>query len=297
MIDLDSLVSFALTALFNPTLLVLLIILFFLGKLIGRLSVRMNIWKFLALCYIGLFLFEPTKELGPILGSIFLLGFASNHFGRMPGIFSWAQSLGDVFFAFQHRSAYEEIQRQEKDIDDLKRQLHAAQMATMQASGPSPQQQQWRAQAQQSRQSTSSSGATYGGRGDGGSQGTQSRQRTSRSQQGSQQGKPSSQRASGSAGSGGQGRPNPQQKRISGPPPNQQQSSGQTGSQGAKPSTSANLSVRDQHLVTLGLSPGQTYTPDDIKAAWRKMAKKTHPDTGGSKVAFMAVVNAYNYLK
>ena len=49
--------------------------------------------------------------------------------------------------------------------------------------------------------------------------------------------------------------------------------------------------------MTLGLSSGQSYTPDEIKAAWRKMAKKTHPDTGGSKAAFIAVVNAYNYLK
>lgn len=155
MIELETLRSFALTVLFNPVLLFMLVVLFFLGKLIGRLSVRMNIWKFLALAYIALFIFEPTKELGPILGSIFVLGFASNHFGRVPGIFSWAQSLGDVYFAFQHRSAYEEIRRQELEIEELKRQLQAAQMSPSQASGPSTQQQQWRQQSQQRKQAAS----------------------------------------------------------------------------------------------------------------------------------------------
>lgn len=295
MIDLDSLVSFALTALFNPTLLVLLIILFFIGKLIGRLSVRMNIWKFLALCYIGLFIFEPTKKLGPILGAIFVLGFASNHFGRVPGIVAWAQSLGDVFFAFRHRRAYEEIQRQEREIEALKQQLRAAQMAASQSAGQSAQQQQWRAQAQQARQPGPD--GSDGGRGDGNSAGTK----------GARTDAGSARRQTGRQSAGSQGNSRPQgndkaqdqRKRIPDPPRNgKQQGSSQGRSSGAKPASNApNLSVRDQHLVTLGLAPGKTYTPDDIKAAWRKMAKKTHPDTGGSKAAFIAVVNAYNYLK
>jgi DnaJ domain len=263
-IDFNSLVSFALTVLFNPFLLILLVMLFFLGKIIGRLSVRMNIWKFLALCFIAIFIFKPTKELGPILGTIFLLGFASNHFGRIPSIVSWAQSFSDVFFAFQHRRAYEEIQRQEREIEALKQQLHAAQKAAAQASAQSSQQQQWRAQAEQARQT--GKGSAGGERGDGSSSGSQSR--------------------------GNSGSSSSQQSKSS----NQQKSQGQ--SSGSKSTSStASVSLRDQHLSTLGLRPGQNYSPDEIKAAWRKMAKKTHPDTGGSKAAFIAVVNAYNYLK
>ena len=292
MIELETLRSFALTVLFNPVLLFMLVVLFFLGKLIGRLSVRMNIWKFLALAYIALFIFEPTKELGPILGSIFVLGFASNHFGRVPGIFSWAQSLGDVYFAFQHRSAYEEIRRQELEIEELKRQLQAAQMSPSQASGSSTQQQQWRQQSQQRKQAASDGDGA--GRDGGASQGTQSRQGSSgTNSRRSGQTSGGKSRPSGASSSGRQ--TNPKQKILGGPPPNQNKQQGKP--QGASPSGAANLSVRDQHLVTLGLSSGQSYTPDEIKAAWRKMAKKTHPDTGGSKAAFIAVVNAYNYLK
>lgn len=295
MIDLEHLRIWVLTALFNPTFLFFLLMLFIMGKLLGMLTVRMNIWKFLLLAYFGIFLIEPFRNLGPILGAIFLLGFASNHFSRIPGILSWAQSIGDVFFAFQHRSAYEEIRRQELEIEELKRQLQAAQMAVQSAAtgvGMSQQQQQWKQQAQQQRSKPTPDGG--GGRGDGASQ--QSRRSDGRTQQKST-GKPQGKAQSGRPnGTGWKPKSKPNQKLLGGPPPSQGQKSQQQKSQSGS-AGNANLSVRDQYLVVLELSPGQTYTPDEIKAAWRKMAKKTHPDTGGSKAAFIQVVNAYNFLK
>lgn len=280
------------TALFNPVFLAFLLAVYFAGKLIGKLTINLNVWKFLFLCYLAAFIVPGLRDSGPIIGGLFLLGFASNYFRKLPDIFSWAESLGDVFFAFRHRNAYEEIQRQEREIEELKRQLYAAQMAAMQSSGPSPQQQQWKAQSQQSRQSASS--GSGGGRGDGRAAGTDGR---ASSKSGSSQQQRGSSRAAHGASSSQ--KPFDQQKRISGPPPNQQQKQSSQGrTSGTKPTSNAqNLSVRDQHLVTLGLSPGHSYTPDEIRTAWRRMAKKTHPDTGGSKAAFIAVVNAYNYLK
>ncbi|MGB0844748.1 MAG: DnaJ domain-containing protein [Alphaproteobacteria bacterium] len=56
-------------------------------------------------------------------------------------------------------------------------------------------------------------------------------------------------------------------------------------------------SLRDRYLTILELAPGQTYTDQDIKAAWRKMAFKTHPDRGGSAAAFNEAFSAYKALK
>ena len=56
-------------------------------------------------------------------------------------------------------------------------------------------------------------------------------------------------------------------------------------------------SLRDRYLTSLELVPGQTYTEQDIKAAWRKMAFKTHPDRGGSAAAFAEAFAAYKALK
>ncbi len=48
-------------------------------------------------------------------------------------------------------------------------------------------------------------------------------------------------------------------------------------------------------LNTLSLE--SPFTLLELKAAYRKAALKTHPDTGGSEKAFIAVDNAYDFLK
>ena len=55
--------------------------------------------------------------------------------------------------------------------------------------------------------------------------------------------------------------------------------------------------MRTRHLETLGLKPGRDYSPDEIKKAYRRKVMKVHPDAGGSQVEFIAVQNAYEWLR
>ena len=48
--------------------------------------------------------------------------------------------------------------------------------------------------------------------------------------------------------------------------------------------------VRDPHEV-LGIEPGAS--AEDVRAAWRKASRRTHPDRGGSAEAFREVRDAY----
>ena len=47
-------------------------------------------------------------------------------------------------------------------------------------------------------------------------------------------------------------------------------------------------------LIVLGLT--SDWTEDNLKLAYRKKAKETHPDLGGEKEAFIAVREAYEFL-
>lgn len=80
-----------------------------MSKFFGKLTHRLNIWKILILAYFGLFLFEPVRDAGPILGGFFVLGAASNHIGTLFSVPRWASSLSDVVFALRYKSAYSDI--------------------------------------------------------------------------------------------------------------------------------------------------------------------------------------------
>lgn len=70
---------------------------------------------------------------------------------------------------------------------------------------------------------------------------------------------------------------------------------GSTGA--AKPKRPPSEPFRDKYLQTLGLKPGQDYSPDEIKRAYRRRAKETHPDAGGNAQEFMAVRAAWKGLQ
>lgn len=141
--------SLALTVLFNPALLVLLLILFFAGKLLGKLSVRMNIWKFLLLAYFAIFLIQPLRDAGWFIGGVFLLGFFSNHIRRLPDILLWAESVGDIYFAYKYRNAYDDIRKREKEAEERVREER--ERATRQNTGSSSSQNAWRDEAKKHR--------------------------------------------------------------------------------------------------------------------------------------------------
>lgn len=52
----------------------------------------------------------------------------------------------------------------------------------------------------------------------------------------------------------------------------------------------------EQYLETLGLEPGKEYTIPQVKKAWRDKVSGCHPDKGGDKGTFLAVMHAYKML-
>ena len=50
----------------------------------------------------------------------------------------------------------------------------------------------------------------------------------------------------------------------------------------------------DEHFQTLGISSSST--PEEVKAAWKKLCLKTHPDRGGNEADFRKIMHAYSML-
>jgi hypothetical protein len=344
---LDDLQSVGLTALFNPTFLFLLILLFFLGRLVGWLTRGLSIWKYLALAYFGVFLFRPLQDAGIVIGGVFILGVASMYLDLFRGIFRWAGNFSDVFFAFRDPGVYREINRLEKELADVRRELRMAQAADGGGqNGQSATQQNWRKQARARAAASNhspSSGDSGRGAGTGrssrssnarkassksqrhvksGSQGikgqgktsrprssdkSQSRtNRTSNTKARSSRSGSSSQQTSSRPGSAGQSqtKQSTSQKSYSSKQSGTGQHSGASqnqngssqGSGQSSPGVSLSPALRDRYLQTLELSPGQNYSGPELKAAWRTMAFKTHPDRGGSAAAFSEAFAAYKAL-
>jgi hypothetical protein len=148
-IDWEWLRFWGATALFNPVFLAFLLAVYFMGKFIGRLASRPNVWKLLLLCYLGVFLFEPLRNAGWILGSIFLIGFFSGTIRNLPGILTWAESFGDIYFALRYRRAYEQLKAQEQAFEEELRRTREGAARTN--TGQSRTQQNWKAEAEEAR--------------------------------------------------------------------------------------------------------------------------------------------------
>jgi hypothetical protein len=88
----------------------------------------------------------------------------------------------------------------------------------------------------------------------------------------------------GPTGGGAQQRESAERPRFARPPDDH-----------GKASTSS--SIRDRHLQTLGLKPGQKYSLHEIKKAYRRRVLETHPDVGGANDELRQVVNAWEWLK
>ena len=249
---LEGLKFWGLTALLNPLFLAFLLAVYFTGKFVGKLTIRPNIWKFLLLCYLGLFLFPNLRNAGPIIGGIFLLGFFSAHIRSIPSILSWAGGIGDFFFALRYRRAFEDIRLREQELEEELRRARAQARSGQQ--GESEAQRQWRRE--------------------------QEAERARKTEEAERQ----KQKASAGSKAQEKARQGDGQKRNE-----------RTAGTSRRPPPPDDL--RAKHLRTLGLDPHKSWNPDEVKAAYRRAAKRSHPDAGGSTVDFIAVQNAWEWLR
>ena len=249
---LEGLKFWGLTALLNPLFLAFLLAVYFTGKFVGKLTIRPNIWKFLLLCYLGLFLFPNIRNAGPIIGGLFALGFFSAHIRSIPSILSWAGGIGDFFFALRYRRAFEDIRRREQELEEELRRTRAQARGAQQ--GESDAQRHWRRE--------------------------QKAERARREEEAARQKQEKANAGNKAQEKARQGDGQKRNERTSG--------SGNT--------TSPHDDLRAKHLRTLGLDPGVIYGFDELKSAYRKALKRTHPDAGGSAVEFIEVQNAWEWL-
>lgn len=170
----EGLKTLILTALFNPAFLLFLLAIYFLGKLFGRLVSQPNVWKLILAGYLGIAFIEPIRSLGLFMGGIFLLGFFNGAIRSAPAILAWAGSLGDIFFAFRHRRAFEDIRRRERELEEELRRARAeaAQARAQAGSHESRSQQRWRDEAKQERSKTPPPGGDGRGQSAHGSRGS-----------------------------------------------------------------------------------------------------------------------------
>ena len=307
--------DFILFSLGEPAVAIIVALVFYFGRVFGRWTRSFNVWKYLALGYFGILIFRPLEELGIIFGGVFILGAASMYLDLFRGIFSWAGGITDVFSALRSRSAYEDIRRLEREIEALKSQLRASQMSPA-APGGSAQQASWRAQAQARKaastsrsagggasSSSSSAAGSAQGTGAGSSSGNKGRRPSSgggsyKAQSRVKDGPAGGQKSSTgrSSGSTRRSKPNGSQSGSRQQGTSRSQSRQQSSTAGASGGYQISTALRDKYLQTLELMPGKSYTQAEIKAAWRKMAFKTHPDKGGSAAALLAVREAYKAL-
>lgn len=228
------------------TLVFTLGLLFLGGKVVGKLTVGVGFFKFLALLYLAAILYEPLRGAPMLYAGAFLAGILANHFD-LDDLAYWFSGLssrfgGGMVALYQARSEnarlQEKIRQLEEELDRMReeRNRHSG------ARGSS-QQDRWREEAKSSRKS--------------------------------------------SAGSG--------EKASSGKSGSSQQQSSSAGAKGGEDSLTR--SKRERYLRTLGLSPSGSYSDEQIKKAFRAMAKKHHPDAqGGDPATFMAVKEAYDWL-
>lgn len=214
----------------QPVTLALALMVVGMGWMFGKLTTRLGFIRTSLALIAGLYfymVFAQTQFFGVHL---FLIGLLLNHLPLFVRIGSWAQGLGDWWFALRYRRTFEDMRTHERDAEDRARE---ARKAYHSQSGKNDQQSQWRAEAQ-------------------------ARRGRKTTQSGNQRAKAEKRR------------------------PNFGKTALPTEQQG--------------YLQTLGLDPFGAYSLAEIRTAYRRMAKQTHPDLGGSVQHFSAVQTAFEWL-
>ncbi len=225
--------------------LMFLLVVFALGWLYGKLTLRIGFIKgFFALVF-GLVVYAFLAVSNWLIILIFVAGVLVNHGPFVYGILLWAQSLGDIVYAMRYQQAFEDIRQKEDDLEEELRQRRDE--AYRQREADSEAQKRWKDETQQARG-----------------------------------GKKRQERTAGSSGPKSTGA-------------DQKRGSQRQKHEAPKRPTPPGKGLRAQYLGVLGLEPSRDYSPEDIKKAYRRKAKETHPDGGGTAATFIEVQNAYEW--
>ena len=227
------------------------------GYVLGHLTRNLRTWKLFLLMLMGAYLYVVVShDLSQVQIAAVLAGMVSHHAGRFFSALSWAGNLGDMIFAFRYRSAFEDIKRRERELNEREQRLR--------------EEERRRAYAEQERGQRARAGWQKEARGFRG-------------------------KADDKAGSGSQKQDAPRGTSSAGSNEKRQQEQEERNAGSHRPPPQNG--VRDRHLQVLGLEPGREYTQVEIKKAYRRAAMEAHPDTGGSDEAFIAVQQAFEWLR
>ena len=245
--------------------MIVLGVFFVLGWLFGKLTRRIGVLKVIALIFFGSMVVTLLSVMPGVVILAFVAGVLMNHGPLLVRMVFWAYDLADIYYALRYQQAFEDIRQAEADIEEEMRRARAEAYRRAHAQGDSAQQARWRG-ASGSTSGAGASGAKGGSDTRGaGSAGQKEKQKADQGHRGARD----RTRSHGAGGGSGQ------QRRAT-PPPSE--------------------TSRDLQLQTLGLAPGRDYTPEELKKAHRRAAKKHHPDAGGSNEAMTAVNLAYEAL-
>ena len=137
----------------TPQVLAFLILWFFLGRLVGRLTVRLSWWKVVLGLIVFPIIWPDLWSMSPVLLAIFLAGMLSNHTETIRGILVWSEGISDLIYAIRYRQAYADIERREEELRARERAFREAQHTQAGAfGGESTAQQRWREEAKRERQ-------------------------------------------------------------------------------------------------------------------------------------------------
>lgn len=93
------------------------------GYVLGHLTRNLRSWKLFLLMIMGAYLYVMSHELSQVQIVAVLAGMVSHHAGRLFSALAWAGSLGDMIFAFRYRSAFEDIKRRERELNEREDRL------------------------------------------------------------------------------------------------------------------------------------------------------------------------------
>lgn len=241
----------------TPETIIVLTFIFFLGWMFGKLTRRIGVLKGIALAIFGTVAFTVLAYSPGVMVFAFLMGVLANHGPLIIQALYWAQDLADIVYALRYRQAFEDIRADEAQMEEEARREKADAYSRAHAQGDSSAQSRWRKDSAKSK-----AGADRAG-------------------------EKEKERARRDTGPGGD-HAQYDQDRVTGKADRQQQKK-------RRPPPPKG-SVHDRHLETLGLIPGHSYSLEEIKRAYRKRAKETHPDAGGRAEDFIAVRAAWAAL-